>query len=1010
MSADHTLHVRLLGGFELGHGGHPVAGFAQARLQSLLAYLLVHRDAPVSRQQLAFAFWPDTTDEQARSNLRTLLHRLLETLPDGSSLLAVDRHTVRWRDGAAVILDVARLETALAQARRMEQTGQRDETRRWLEEALGVYTGELLPGCYDDWIGPIRDRLNQAALAATERLVLLLEEAGEYRAAVGYAQRLLRHDPLHEPSYRHLMRLHAASGDRVAVVRVYNTCAAVLRRELNVPPDAETRTVYQAALARAATVPRAASAAPLPRQSASGSLPQPTASLVGREWETAEVSRLLDAHPLVTLTGAAGVGKTRLALHVARQLQPSFADGAWWVDLEAISDKECVAQAIATALGVPDTPDHDTVQGLAEHLRDRRILVVLDNCEHLAPEVGLLAGLLLQTAPHVRILVTSQRSLGITGETAWRVPSLALPHPTAASEAEKDRLSAAEPDQCASMRLFAARAQSVLPTFTLNERNTPVIAHICRRLNGIPLAIELAATRIRALTPDQIAARLDNVVALLDRQAPVAGPAGPTRRQTMWAAMEWSHGLLSLEERVLFRRLAVFSGSFTLEAAEVVCAGHGLAAERIVGLLAGLEDKSLVETEPLHGRLRFRIHEVLRQYASAKLAEAGETERLRARHLDYYAHLVAEATPHLAGEHQAEWLDQLAAEYDNVIAALACSASETACIEVGLRIVGGLERFWATRGHFNEGRHWSKTLIASSPPTPSTVGRMQALCAAANLAYYQSDYTEARAFYEQALEVAQALGDKATVATIYRGLGTIAHSQSECEAAWRCYEESLILCRELGDRAGEATALANLGLAAWHHGDALSGREHLEACLVVRRELGDEVGIAYALHLLADIAWSEGRRIEAQRLNEECLAMRRRLGDRWGIAYSLDSLAVLAGAQGDGVRARALFSESLLLFNDLGSVRGRVDTLDHLAALLASEGCGAEAARLMAAADAQRTAIRAARPPNARAEYERLLAGVRGQLGDEAFRAAWILGQAMPTQRAVRYALELTAM
>jgi predicted ATPase/DNA-binding SARP family transcriptional activator len=1009
MSADHTLHVRLLGGFELSYRGQPVAGFAQARLQSLLAYLLLHPDAPVLRQQLAFAFWPDTTDEQARSNLRTLLHRLIEALPDGASLLTVDRHTVRWHDSTAIAVDVARFEAALASARQAEQAGSLANVRHWLEEALAAYAGELLPGCYDDWISPIRERLSQAALVATERLVLLLEEAGEYRAAVDYAQRLLRHDPLHEPSYRHLMRLHAANGDRVEVVRAYNTCVAVLRRELSVPSATETRAAYQEALARAATAHRAALAVSLPRHTSRGGLPQPTASLIGREREAAEVGRLLEAHPLVTLTGTAGVGKTCLALHVARRLQPSFADGAWWVDLEAINDEECAAQAIATALGVREMPGRDTMQGLTEHLHDRRTLIVLDNCEHLAPQVGQFAHTLLQAAPHARILVTSQRSLGVAGEIAWRVPSLAVPDalPGQLPETGTTGTPVRAPDQVASVQLFAARAQSVLPTFALTDRNAPVIAHICRRLNGIPLAIELAATRIRALTPDQIAARLDNVFALLDRQAPAAGP---TRRQTMWAAMEWSHGLLSQEERILFRRLAVFASSFTLEAAEVVCAGHGLAAERVVGLLAGLEDKSLVEAEPILGRLRFRIHEVLRQYAGAKLAEAGEADRLRARHLDYYARLVAEAAPHLVGEHQAEWLDQLTAEYDNLAAALATSQEESARAEIGMKMVGGLWRFWITRGHFQQGRHWARSMLAASDPTRATAGHLGALRAAGVLARYQTDYAEARVHFERALVVAQALGDRPAYATITRELGNIAQGEGDYPTALRCYEESLALCREIGDRQGESAVQGNLGLVSWQQGDPAMGRRHLEACLTLRRELSDEVGIAYALHLLAEIAWSESRPIEAQRLNEESFAMRRRLGDRWGIAYSLDSLAVIAGAQGDRVRARSLFSESLLLFNELGSVRGLVDTLDHLAALLADEGCGAEAVQLMGAADAQRTTIRAARPPNAHAEYERLLAGVRGQLGDEAFRAAWLLGQAMTTERAVRYALELTAM
>jgi len=463
-------------------------------------------------------------------------------------------------------------------------------------------------------------------------------------------------------------------------------------------------------------------------------------------------------------------------------------------------------------------------------------------------------------------------------------------------------------------------------------------------------------------------------------------------------------------ERLLFRRLAVFAGSFTLEASEAVCADSSLAAEQIMGLLANLEDRSLVEAEAAPGQRRFRLHETLRQYAAAKLAEAGETARLGAGHLDYFSCLALAAAPHLTGASQAEWLDRLEAEHDNLRAALAFSQTAAACAEIGLQIAGGLARFWATRGHFKEGRHWARTLLAAADPPAATPARLAALRAAAILAYYQADYPEAGAFYEQALAAAQALDDRPAIAMITRGLGAVAHGQGDCATALRNYAASLALCREIGDRAGEATALANLGLAAWQHGDGATGRGHLETCLTLRQQLGDEVGIAYALHLLADIAWSEGRAVEAQSLNDESLAMRRRLGDKWGIAYSLDSLAVIAGRQRDGARARTLFAESLLLFNELGSQHGLSDTLEHLAGLLADEESYEPATKLIAAATALRETIAAAMPPNMQREHDQQLIHLRAQLSDERFRAAWLLGCALVTARAVGYALELTAL
>ena len=1008
-----TLHIGLLGRFRACADERPIVELEQRRLQTLLAYILLHSPAQIPRQQIAFALWPESTDEQAQTNLRTLLHRLRAALPGSDPCLQFDRHHVWWRQSGAYRLDVADFDAALVAATAAEKAGDLPTACQAFEQAVALYEGDLLPVCYDDWINPMRERLNQAAIRATERLTLLLEEAQDYAAAVTYAQRLIRTDPLHEAAYRHLMRLHALSGNRTGIVRVFNTCEAVLRHELGVTPDAETQAAYRAALQQAAV------AVPphLPTQAAGagrGNLPPELTSLVGRERDLAQARQLLTAHRLVTLTGSAGVGKTRLALRIVSELRSEFPDGAWWVDLGPVADEALVTPTIAAAVGVREGAGHSTTQALSEWLADRRLLLVLDNCEQLASRVGTLAQMLLEAAPHIHILVTSQRSLDVTGEVAWRVPSLAVPSATPAALAvpgeSDDSPATLEQMAVGSVRLFVERAQASLPSFALTAGNAAAVAQICRRLNGIPLAIELAAARIRTVSIDQIVARLDNVFALLTRQGTLGGAAEPTRQQTLWAAMEWSHGLLAHQERLLFRRLAVFAGSFTLEAVEAVGAGHGIPLAQVLGLMAGLEDKSLVEAEPLHGSRRFQMHEVLQQYAATKLAEAGESARLRAEHFDHYARLTLAAGPHLASERQAEWLDQLEAEHDNLRAALAYSQAERACAEIGLQTIGGLTRFWATRGHFKEGRHWARALLAASDSSVITQGRLAALRAAANLANYQADYAEARAFYEQALEASQALGDQQATATIVRGLGTVAHGQGDCATALRCYGESLALCRELGDRQGEATALANLGLAAWQHGDTTAGRAHLEQCLAQRQQLRDEVGIAYVLHLLADIAWSEGRAVEAQSLNEESLKMRRRLGDRWGLAYSLDSLAVIAWRQGDRARARALFAESLLLFHELGSQNGLADTLDHLAGMLADEGSHNPAAQLMAAADALRAMIQAGIPPNVRDEHEQQLARIRTQLGDERFRAAGLLGRALTIERTVQLALAMTAL
>ena len=476
------------------------------------------------------------------------------------------------------------------------------------------------------------------------------------------------------------------------------------------------------------------------------------------------------------------------------------------------------------------------------------------------------------------------------------------------------------------------------------------------------------------------------------------------------ATLDWSYALLSQRERLLFGRLAVFAGSFTLEAAEAICAGLGILPEQVLDLLAGLEDKSLVESAPAHGQVRFRLHEIIRQYAAEKLAAAGDDQRIRARHLDYYGGLVAEIAPRLGGPGQGEWLDRLEAEHDNLRAALSCSLAERGCVEAGMQLAGKLTKFWSTRGHFREGRRWAKALAVAAQACPPTPGRVGVLGAAAYLAYLQGDYAEAHPFYQEALRSAQAIDEQPAIARIHRGLGIVAHMQGDHETARECYGQSLGLSRELGDREGAATCLANLGVIAWHEGDLATAQTYLQQCLDLRRELHDEVGVAYVLYVLAQVAWSAGRRAEARTLNEESLKIKRRLDDKWGIANSLDSQGVIARRLGDPVGARASFAEGLILYHDLGSKWGISEAFDHLAGLLADEASYRPAVQLMAAAAAIREAINGTIPPVARGEYEQQLASIRAQLSDEDFRAAWILGSALTTEQAVRRALELTAL
>ena len=430
-------------------------------------------------------------------------------------------------------------------------------------------------------------------------------------------------------------------------------------------------------------------------------LPLELSSFVGREKELAEVKRLLENNRLLTLTGSGGCGKTRLALAAAGELVEGFADGVWLVELASLADASLVPQAVASTLGVREQTGRSPTESLSDYLGSKRVLLVLDNCEHLVEACAELAEALLHSCPELRILATSREALGITGEVAWLVPSLSLP--------DLRRLPAVESlYQYESARLFVERTTAVNPTFALTEQNASAVAQVCYRLDGIPLAIELAAARTKVLTVEQIAVRLDDSFGLLSAGSRTAMP----RQRTLHATMDWSHELLPDEERALFRRLAVFAGGFTLEAAESVCSGEDLERDEVLDLLSHLVDKSLVVAWEVSGEARYRLLETVQQYAWEKLSEPGETERFRERHAGYYLALAEEAEPELKGAGQVAWLERLEWERDNLRAAMAWLL-ERGALEEAARLGWALWLFWGIRAHFAEGRRWMEQALSA---------------------------------------------------------------------------------------------------------------------------------------------------------------------------------------------------------------------------------------------------------------------------------------------------------
>ena len=649
-------------------------------------------------------------------------------------------------------------------------------------------------------------------------------------------------------------------------------------------------------------------------------LPQPLTSFVGREREIAEVTRLLGSARLLTLTGTGGVGKTRLGHEIAARMLEAFSGGVWVVELSALTDPALVPQAVATVLDVREEADHPLTATLAAALRAERILLVLDNCEHLVEACAAIADALLRACPDLAILATSRQTLGIAGETTFCVPSLALsarwddPAAPASNDDEPALRDPAGPSSARPIesptpseaaRLFAERAGAVVPSFALTDRNLPSVERICRRLDGIPLAIELAAARVAVLSPEQIEARLDDRFRLLSGGSRTALP----RYRTLRAMIDWSHDLLDEQERTLLRRLTVFSGGWTLDAAESVCAGDGLAADEILDLLSGLVAKSLVLTGEGADEVRYGFLESLREYAAEKLRDAGEEARLRERHCAWFLDLAERAEPLLSGPHSVPWLDRLERERENLRAVLAWCV-DRGDAEAGLALVGALERFWLVRGPYRETRNALTELLtlaqAQASSTTSRAVRTRALFALGQLDMRQDDRAAAERRYQEALTTSRELGDRRGEAIARFAIGHVIRVRGEYEAARRWFEEARALFEALDDQYGLAQTQQELGVAAYYEGDLATARVRYEASLTIYRGLGDEPGIVGALDDLGEVALRLGEIDKARTLLRASLEMARRIDDKERIAMVLMAIAGIAVVEGQPTRALRL--------------------------------------------------------------------------------------------------------
>jgi predicted ATPase len=658
-------------------------------------------------------------------------------------------------------------------------------------------------------------------------------------------------------------------------------------------------------------------------------LPQQLTSFIGRQREMAQIRALWSQTRLVTLSGPGGIGKTRLALQIAAEVLREYEDGVWLIELAPLSEPALVPQTVAATLGIREYRHRSIQDALTEYLRHRRSLLVLDNCEHVIAAAAHLADTLLRTASDLRILTTSREALTIAGETVVRLSPLGLPDLDQVLDVEQLRRHEA-------VELFIDRARAAKSTFVLDDNTARSLATLCVQLEGLPLAIELAASRVTVLSVAQIAGRLHDRLGLLTSGSRVAAP----RHQTLLAAIDWSYALLSEPEKALFRRLSVFAGGCTLEAAEAVCAGGAIERADVLGLMSALVNKSLVLAEDRDGRTRYQFMVTLLEYARKQLAGMMEQDTISRAHAEFVLALAVEAEARLAGTQEKIWIHRLEAEYDNIRAALGWTSRND--VTIGLQLAGALGRFWFLRGYWAEARRWLVDMLQAADPRAVQSSRLKVLNAIALIALGQGDYASARTFGVEALAVGRDAGDAQQTAAALNTLAILAIPRDDLDQARSCLEESLAIRQQSGDQGATAIAVNNLGILAGLQGDINTAESLFADSLRISKAGDSKHGIATATLNLGDIAMRRGDYVSARALLDEGLALARDLGETTLTPIALNSLGDLAGRQGDRPVARAVLAEALHLSRELGDKRVIADVLLSLG-LVTDDGSAARA-------------------------------------------------------------------
>jgi predicted ATPase/DNA-binding SARP family transcriptional activator len=919
---DAWLQICLLGGFAVVAKGQPLPDelWRLRRAKTLVKLLALSPERRLHREQVVEVLWPD--GDPAGNSLHQVLYTARRALGavDGEPVRLALRDDVVTLTGDRVWVDVDEFEERAAAARR-------SPTVESYRAALDVYGGELLPeDRYEDWVAPRRESLRESHLGLLVELAELHAERQDVTAAVESLQRAIVENPLHEVAHRRLMLLFAEDGRRQQALAQYQQLRDALQRELAADPDPQTSALYREILAAQHEAEPEPEPEPLPGRGAQpGVLPRQLTSFVGRERELSELEAVLVGHSrLLTLTGPGGCGKTRLALELAARREGRFEQGARLVELAPVEDPALVVGATAAAIGAQMRAERDPVEMLAGQIGDARMLLVFDNCEHLIEACATLAAGLLRLCPNLSLLATSRERLRIQGEVAWRVPSLSLP-------SAGDGLQGADAERSEAVRLFCRRAADATGAFTLTDENVDAVAEICRRLDGMPLALELAAARTSVLSPEQIAERLGDALGLLR----AGSRADLTRQQTLRATLEWSHDLLGEDEQVLYRRLGVFAGSFEVEAVEGICTGEDIGPDDALDLLARLADKSLVQVESGRDGNRYRLLETVRQHARQRLVDAGERDRVEAAHRAWYLALAEahdrDADPTVPAIGAMQRLD---AAHDDLRAALGSAIRHDP--PAALRLANALWWFWLARGYFVEGVRWFEEVLAVAPGPSAERARALVADSGIRVRLYREEPHRIVALGTEALQMARRARDRHAEARGMERMGVIMLAGFDFDAAHGMYAEGLALAQEIGDEAVAVAIKQGQAVLAGCRGHNAEARGLLEECLVLLEDIPDERGPLFWATHISPAVLPAGPGGAPRMFFEDTWLLLRSVRSRAGSAYALLNIAEAWRSDGDYEGAREPLERAHAMFREIGDEQGTGVALNALGNLARS--------------------------------------------------------------------------